>query len=169
MYNKGKIAKPWPEFFFEIILKELHLGCFMGISVVWKMLLVLRCSSKVSMFSTTLKTDDVTVLQGKLVYMGSYRQLICECVKVKKLYSSVAWKLRDSKKKEKCIVNDHSMTPWLTPERSLPDWCSQGFIMPSCPRNVCWNEGLTQPTLVSADVLGAATHDKSPFNVCLGG
>ena len=34
MYNKDKIAKPWPEFFFEIILKELHLGCFMGISVV---------------------------------------------------------------------------------------------------------------------------------------
>lgn len=28
MYNKGKIAKPWPEFFFEIILKELHLGCW---------------------------------------------------------------------------------------------------------------------------------------------
>lgn len=155
--------------YFEGTTSGLLKDSFMGISVVWKMLLVLPCSSKVSMFSTTLKTDDVTVLQGTLVYMGSYRQLICECVKVKKLCSSVAWKLRDSKKKEKCIVNDHSMTPWLTPERSLPDWCSQGFIMPSCPMNVCWNEGLTQPTLVSADVLGAGTHYKSPLNVCLGG
>ena len=31
---------------------------FMGMGMVWKMLLLLPCSSKVSMFSTTLKTDD---------------------------------------------------------------------------------------------------------------
>ena len=172
MYNKGKIAKSWLEFFVKLFWRNyiwVVERYFMGMGMVWKMLLLPPCSSKVSMFSTTLKTEDVTVLQGTLIYMGSYRQLICEWVKVKKLCSSVAWKLRDSKKSEKCIMSDHSMTPWLTPERCLPDWCSQGFIMPSCPMNVCWNERLTQLTLVSADVLGGGTHNKSPLNVSLGG
>lgn len=117
MYNKGKIAKPWPEYFFEIILEELHLDCWK--IVLWSLVWFERCcffspaEVKCQCFLQPLK------LRMSLSYKGHWSTWAVTgswSVNVLKprnwQCSSVAWKLRDSKKREKCIMNDHWHPDW---------------------------------------------------------
>ena len=116
MYNKGKIGKPWLEFFFEIILKELHLGCCLW---AWVYVWFERCCFfspavvKCQFFLQFLKLMMSLCCKGHWSTWAVTSSWSVNGLKWRNwLCSSVAWKLRDSKKREKCIMNDHWHPDW---------------------------------------------------------